>query len=71
MGRDLAKRTFVAPNLSFDLHSRGTIDVGRLIEGVNLTYGESADSIYAKVDAQRQKLYPDEEIILTIPIRSR
>jgi len=68
MGRDLAKRTYVAPNLSFDLFSRGTIDVGRLIEGVNLTYGESADSIYAKVDALRQKLYPDEEIILSITI---
>jgi len=68
MGRDLAKRTFVAPNLSFDLYSRGTIDVGRLIKGVNLTNGESAESIYAKVDAQRQKLFPDEEIILTITI---
>jgi len=68
MGRDLAKRTFVAPNLSFDLYSRGTIDVGRLIEGVNLTNGESAESIYAKVDAQRQKLCPNEEIILSITI---
>jgi len=68
MGRDLAKRTFVAPNLSFDLYSRGTIDVGRLIEGVNLTNGESAESIYAKVDAKRQRLYPNEEIILSITI---
>lgn len=67
-GRDLAKRTFVAPNLSFDLYSRGTIDVSCLIEGVNLTSGESADSIYAKVDALRQKLYPNEEIILSITI---
>jgi hypothetical protein len=67
-GRDLAKRTYVTPNLSFDLFSRGTIDVGRLIEGVNLTNGESAESIYAKVDAQRQRLYPDEEIILSITI---
>jgi hypothetical protein len=67
-GRDLAKRSFTAPNLSFDLYSRGTIDVGPLIEGVNLTKGESAESIYAKVDAQRQRLYPDEEIILSITI---
>jgi hypothetical protein len=68
MGRDLAKRTFTAPNLSFDLYAGGIIDVGRLIEGVNLTYGESAESIYAKVDTQRQRLYPDEEIILSITI---
>jgi hypothetical protein len=67
-GRDLAKRSFTAPNLSFDLYSRGTIDVGPLIEGVNLTKGESAESIYAKVDMQRQRLYPDEEIILSITI---
>lgn len=67
-GRDLAKRSFTAPNLSFDLYSRGTIDIGPLIEGVNLTKGESAESIYAKVDMQRQRLYPDEEIILTITI---
>jgi len=67
-GRDLAKRSFTAPNLSFDLYSRGTIDIGPLIEGVNLTKGESAESIYAKVDMQRQRLYPNEEIILTITI---
>jgi hypothetical protein len=68
MGRDLAKRSFTAPNLSFDLYARGIIDVGSLIEGVNLTNGESAESIYVKVDAQRQRLYPDEEIILSITI---
>jgi hypothetical protein len=68
MGRDLAKRSFTAPNLSFDLYAGGIIDVGSLIEGVNLTNGESAESIYAKVDAQRQRLYPDEEIILSITI---
>lgn len=68
MGRDLAKRSFTAPNLSFDLYARGIIDVGSLIEGVNLTNGESAESIYDKVDTQRQRLYPDEEIILSITI---
>ena len=68
VGRDLAKRSFTAPNLSFDLYARGTIDVGSLIEGVNLTKGESAESIYAKVNARRQRLYPDEEIILSITI---
>jgi len=67
-GRDLVKRSFTTSNLSFDLYSRGAIDVSRLIEGVNLTSGESADSIYAKVDAQRQRLYPNEEIILSITI---
>lgn len=68
MGRDLAKRSFTAPNLSFDLYAGGIIDVGSLIEGVNLTNGESAESIYAKVNTQRQRLYPDEEIILSITI---
>jgi len=68
MGRDLAKRSFTVPNLSFDLYAGGIIDVGSLIEGVNLTNGESAESIYAKVNTQRQRLYPDEEIILSITI---
>jgi hypothetical protein len=68
MGRDLAKRSYIAPNLSLDLYARGIINVGRLIEGVNLTNGESAESIYVKVDAQRRRLYPNEEIILSITI---
>ena len=67
-GRDLAKRTFTAPNLSIDLYAREIINVDSLIEGVNLANGESAESIYAKVDARRRRLYPDEEIILSITI---
>jgi hypothetical protein len=67
-GRDLAKTSFTAPNLSFDLYARGTVDVGSLIEGMNLMNGESAESIYAKVNTRRQRLYPDEEIILSITI---
>jgi hypothetical protein len=68
MGRDLAKRSYAIPNLSFDVYARGIIDVSRLIEGVNLMNGESAESIHAKINAQRLRLYPNEEIILSITI---
>jgi len=67
-GHNLTKRNFTTPNLSFDLYASGIIDVGSLIEAVNLTNGESAESIYAKANGQRQRLYPDEEIILAITI---
>ncbi len=66
--KDLFKRSFVLEKISYDLHAQADVNVFDLINNIQLTQGETAESIYAKIDAQRRKLYPDKEIILTITI---
>ena len=65
---DLFKSSFVVGKISYDLRAQADVSVFDLIKDIYSTKGESAESIHAKIDAQRQKLYPNKEIILTITI---
>jgi len=65
---DLVKSSFIVGRISYDLHAQADVNVFNLINDINLTKGETAESIHAKIDEQRQRLYPDKEIILTITI---
>lgn len=66
--KGLLKSSFVLEKISYDLRVPAEVNVLNLTNGISPMAGETAESIHAKIDLQRQKLYPDKEIILTITI---
>lgn len=60
----LDKQSFQAGRTSYGIHARSSVDVSALVQSVRKA--DSAQTIHDKVNAARQRLYPDEEMILTI-----
>ena len=64
---DLVKNSFVVSEISYDLCAQADVDVFELVKDINQAKA-TAESIHAKINTQRLKLYPDKEIILSITI---
>jgi hypothetical protein len=60
------KSSFSAGRIAFDVFAEGRVDVPSLLSALNLSRSITAQEIADRVDEARKRLYPDEEIILSI-----
>jgi hypothetical protein len=60
------KSSFSAGRVALDVFAEGRVDVPSLLAALDLSRSASAQDITDRVDEARKRLYPDEEIILSI-----
>jgi hypothetical protein len=60
------KSSFSAGRVALDVFAEGRVDVPSLLAALNLSQSTTAQEIADRVNEARKRLYPDEEIILSI-----
>jgi hypothetical protein len=64
--RSLVKEHFRAGTTSLDVHAGARVDVQAVLRAAKVGKNESAQTIQEKIDAARQRLYPNEPLVIEI-----
>lgn len=64
--RNLAPSHYVAGGAALEVYAESGVDVPALLSGLDLVKAMSPQALADRINSQRKKLYPDQEIILSI-----
>lgn len=64
--RSLAKETFRAGTIALDLYAGREVDVRTLLRVARVGKSETPQTIHDKIDAARQRLYPNEPLVIEV-----